>query len=130
MALSDVVKGLFLKNYFTFTFPSLTDQGDGTIASFVVPENCVLVSLDCVYTAEAGGGTTPAIGIAVKRSSTTLVSVAQADMGTAGTGASSTAAAALSKGEVLTIVADTANADNDFQGLTVIVGVRPVFDEE
>ncbi len=128
MALSDVNKVGLFKKYLTFTFGVITNQDDGTIAQFVVPENCKLVSLDAVYVSETG--TTPAIGLAVKRSTTTLLSIAQADLGTAGTGASASGSAELTKGEVLDIVADTANSDNDFVGLTLIVGIRPILPEE
>ena len=114
MALSDVVKELFMKKYYTFAFDSETAED----ITFVVPENSIIEEIASGALTETGN-----VVVAVKRGTTTLGSNTST---VAATGTCTMVNIPIFKCETLhlTIAATAAT------GIGVTIAVRPVFDEE
>ena|SRR6266404_6990972 len=114
MALSDVVKELFMKKYFTFAFDSETAED----IVFVVPENSIIEEIASGAHTETGD-----VVVSVKRGATVLGSNTST---TADTGTCTMVKIPVFKCETLhlTITATAAT------GIGVTIAVRPVFDEE
>lgn len=91
---------------------------------FRVPLACTIVRLDAVYETEAGTG--PSLTVTVNRGSTVLFSSACTTDATmvSDTVVASGESADADAGEALTVVFTSANADNDFTGISIQVWAR------
>lgn len=88
---------------------------------FRVPYACEITRLHVTYLAEAGTG--PALTVAVRSGSTAII---QAQATTAATPVEATAAESgqsleRQAGEIMNVALTSANADNDFTGLCVVL---------
>lgn len=133
MPTSDLNRRIYGRRYVTIPLGQSTAAGvytltniaaTATVVAYIpVPDNCLLESVGVAYASSTG--TTSALTVGVRRSTTTLVSVAVSGTG-ATVGLSSDVDAPCSKGEALNLTITGGTNDDDFVGACAVVTFAPL----
>lgn len=120
---SNLERQLYGTEYISFNLPDQTNLSmtKAAFAHFLAPFTGNVVEVTAGYVTEAG--TSPSLAVTLERGTTVLTTVSPT---TAATPLSSGAISAfVSKGENLNLkLASLGNADNDFTGICIVVGIQ------